>query len=206
MAGAAARRTSSRARRQATATPRSTTTTSSTRSTALPCSTTRRAAGGDRAAARPRGKARPAAKKAGCTWPTSAMRPATRSTCSACWRIRNSPSRRRTGSPASSTATGASEPATKEDEEIANKIYSYHQGYGLSGAPAPLLIQNGWTDDLFPPKEALRVYNAAKGKVTLQIGDLGHSRGSNKENTDHAFQEQGASFFAARLQRLVSPP
>jgi hypothetical protein len=99
-------------------------------------------------------------------------------------------------------ADNAGEPANAEDVDIANKIYAYHQGYGLSGVPAPLLIQNGWTDDLFPPKEALRVYNqvlASKGMVTLQFGDLGHSRGSNKENTDHAFQEQGASFFAARL-------
>ncbi|HXI95865.1 MAG TPA: alpha/beta fold hydrolase [Candidatus Acidoferrum sp.] len=106
-------------------------------------------------------------------------------------------------------ATNAGEPASPEDEEIANKIYSYHQGYGLSGVPAPLLIQNGWTDDLFPPKEALRVYNqvrALKGTVTLQFGDLGHSRGSNKENTDHAFQEQGASFFAARLEGKGKAP
>ena len=106
-------------------------------------------------------------------------------------------------------AINAGEPANPEDEEIANKIYSYHQGYGLSGVPAPLLIQNGWTDDLFPPKEALRVYNqvrALKGTVTLQFGDLGHSRGSNKENTDRAFQEQGASFFAARLEGKGKAP
>jgi pimeloyl-ACP methyl ester carboxylesterase len=106
-------------------------------------------------------------------------------------------------------AINAGEPANPEDEDIANKIYSYHQGYGLSGVPAPLLIQNGWTADLFPPKEALRVYNqvrALKGTVTLQFGDLGHSRGSNKENTDHAFQEQGASFFAARLEGKGKAP
>jgi hypothetical protein len=75
--------------------------------------------------------------------------------------------------------------------------------------PAALLIQNGWTDDLFPPKEALRVYNqvlSLKGKVTLQFGDLGHSRGSNKVNTDHAFQEEAARFFAARLKREGTPP
>ena len=105
--------------------------------------------------------------------------------------------------------TNAGEPASKEDEEVAQQIRTYHQGYGLSGVPAPLLIQNGWTDDLFAPKEALRVYNsvrALKGKVTLQFGDLGHSRGSNKENTDHAFQEEGASFFAARLKREGTAP
>jgi hypothetical protein len=53
------------------------------------------------------------------------------------------------------------------------------------------------------------VYNqvsALKGTVTLQFGDLGHSRGSNKENTDHAFQEQGASFFAARLEGKGKAP
>src|SRR5438067_4352671 len=99
-------------------------------------------------------------------------------------------------------ATNAGEPARPEDKEIAEKIYNYHQGYGLSGVPAPLLIQNGWTDDLFPPEQALRVYNQARSlkgaNVALQFGDLGHSRGSNKVNTDHAFQEQGAAFFSAR--------
>jgi fermentation-respiration switch protein FrsA (DUF1100 family) len=106
-------------------------------------------------------------------------------------------------------ATNAGEPATAEDEEIAKQIYTYHQGYGLPGKPAPLLIQNGWTDDLFTPAQALRVYNsvlALKGKVTLQVGDLGHSRGSNKENTDHAFQEEGAAFFAARLEHVGKAP
>jgi fermentation-respiration switch protein FrsA (DUF1100 family) len=106
-------------------------------------------------------------------------------------------------------ATNAGEPVSKEDEEIANQIYTYHQGYGLAGRPAPLLIQNGWTDDLFAPQQALRVYNSVlslKGAVTLQFGDLGHSRGSNKENTDHAFQEEGAAFFAARLQHVGKAP
>jgi pimeloyl-ACP methyl ester carboxylesterase len=103
----------------------------------------------------------------------------------------------------------AGSPILKEDEEIAYKIYTYHQGYGLPGTPAPLLIQNGWTDDLFPPKEALRVYNSALtvgGDVALQFGDLGHSRGSNKQNTDHAFQEEGAAFFGALLRHTGSAP
>jgi hypothetical protein len=72
-----------------------------------------------------------------------------------------------------------------------------------------MLIQNGWTDDLFPPKEALRVYNqsrALKGYVALQFGDLGHSRGANKVNADHAFQEEGAAFFAKRLQAIGTAP
>src|SRR5205085_6252275 len=62
---------------------------------------------------------------------------------------------------------------------------------------------NGWTDALFPVEQALRVYNqvrALKGYVALQVGDLGHSDGSNKVNTDHAFQEAGAALFGRYLK------
>jgi predicted acyl esterase len=106
-------------------------------------------------------------------------------------------------------ATSAGEPATPEDEAIAKQIYTYHQGYGLSGTPAAMLLESGWTDDLFPPSQSLRVYNAAralKGYAALMVGDLGHSRGSNKENTDHAFNEEAARFFAAKLQRAGEAP
>jgi fermentation-respiration switch protein FrsA (DUF1100 family) len=103
-------------------------------------------------------------------------------------------------------AVNAGEPATKEDEDIATKIETYHQGYGLPGKPASLLIQNGWTDDLFAPKEALRIYNALKGKAVLQFGDLGHSRGSNNPPDDKYFQEEGAAFFAAKLKGEGAAP
>jgi predicted acyl esterase len=106
-------------------------------------------------------------------------------------------------------ATNAGEPANPEDEAIAKQIYTYHQGYGMPGRPAPMLLQSGWTDDLFPPSQSLRIYNAVralKGYAALQFGDLGHSRGSNKQNTDHAFQEQGASFFEKRLKHTGTAP
>jgi hypothetical protein len=38
------------------------------------------------------------------------------------------------------------------------------------------------------------------------IGDLGHSPGTNKVNTDEAFNQEGASFFAAELEHEGSPP
>jgi predicted acyl esterase len=105
----------------------------------------------------------------------------------------------------------AGEPPTPEGEEIANQIYDFHDGYSipLAGKPAPLLLESGWTDDLFPPEQSLRVYNqvrAAKGYAALMFGDLGHSRGANKENTDHAFNEAGSSFFASRLQHTGAAP
>jgi predicted acyl esterase len=107
------------------------------------------------------------------------------------------------------TLTNAGEPYALEAQAIANQLYSYHQGYGLPGKPAPMLLESGWTDDLFPPEQSLRVYNAVraqKGYVALMVGDLGHSPAANKENTDHAFNEEGARFFEAKLQHTGAAP
>ncbi len=91
--------------------------------------------------------------------------------------------------------------------QIANQIHDFHQGFGCSGCgtPSPLLIENGWTDDLFPPAEALRVYNSLRASnpnadVALQLGDLGHARGSNKENVDEYLNDQGNAFFDTHLK------
>ncbi len=107
--------------------------------------------------------------------------------------------------------TNAGEPFNPEDEAIAHQIYDYHQGYGipLSGKTAPMLLESGWTDDLFPPEQSLRAYNAARADrsyVALMLGDLGHGPAANKQNTDHAFNEEGAQFFAAKLEHSGAPP
>jgi len=105
--------------------------------------------------------------------------------------------------------TNAGEPYTLEAQAVANQLYTYHQGYGLPGKPAPMLLESGWTDDLFPPEQSLRVYNAVraqKGYAALMLGDLGHSPAANKENTDHAFNEEGARFFEAKLQHTGTAP
>lgn len=85
-------------------------------------------------------------------------------------------------------------------EAIAEEIVENHSGFGIPGKPSPLLLQSGWTDDLFPPSESLRVYNELGGEdsdtpVSLQFGDIGHPRASNKKNTDQDFNHQGAEFF-----------
>jgi hypothetical protein len=101
---------------------------------------------------------------------------------------------------------GAGDPYTDaETQTILNEIYSYHQAYGLGGRPAPLLLQDGWTDDLFPPQNSLRTYNSLRqadphANVAMQLGDLGHSRGSNKDNTDRYFQDQASAFFDRYLK------
>ncbi|MEA2423994.1 MAG: type transport system ATP-binding protein, partial [Thermoleophilaceae bacterium] len=82
---------------------------------------------------------------------------------------------------------------------------------GLFGStPSPLLLENGWTDDLFSPQEALAIYgdtdSGRKGPVSLQFGDLGHGRGANKPEENQFFNDQGATFFDAYLKRQGTPP
>jgi|tagenome__1003787_1003787.scaffolds.fasta_scaffold20982933_5 pimeloyl-ACP methyl ester carboxylesterase len=82
---------------------------------------------------------------------------------------------------------------------------------GLFGStPAPLLLENGWTDDLFPANQALMIYGdtnqGRKGPVSLQLGDLGHGRGANKPLQEQFFNDQGAGFFDAYLKKQGTPP
>jgi predicted acyl esterase len=108
-------------------------------------------------------------------------------------------------------AVNKGEPWTAEYEEMVHQVYDYHQGYGLplSDKPAALLLEDGWTDDIFPVEQSLRVYDqvrSLRGYAALMVGDLGHAPASNRENTDHAFNEEGAGFFAARLKHEGRPP
>jgi predicted acyl esterase len=103
----------------------------------------------------------------------------------------------------------AGQPFTAEALTAVKGIYRNKGGYPLrflkgASAPAPLLIESGWTDELFPVEQGLRVYDYLrsldkKAPVSLQFGDLGHSRGSNKAATNHYFNNQAAKFFAAHL-------
>ena len=101
--------------------------------------------------------------------------------------------------------------ADPEAQALVNEIYSYHQAYGLGGRPAALLLDDGWPDDLFPPHNSLRAYNSLRqadpnANVALQFGDLGHSRGNNKHDTDHFFQDQASGFFDHYLKGTGNAP
>jgi fermentation-respiration switch protein FrsA (DUF1100 family) len=103
----------------------------------------------------------------------------------------------------------AGQPYPAEAQSALKGIYRNNGGYPLrfvkgASTPAPLLIQSGWTDELFPPEQALRVYGYLRSKdkkapVSLQFGDLGHSRGSNKPGLNQYFNDQAARFFAHYL-------
>jgi hypothetical protein len=84
---------------------------------------------------------------------------------------------------------------------IAKTLTSYiGGGAGLRGAsPAPLMIENGWTDELFPADEALRTAARAPG-AKLLLGDLGHGWAHNPAKSDRVFNDLGAAFFRIHLQ------
>jgi hypothetical protein len=98
--------------------------------------------------------------------------------------------------------TSAGEPYDQNPltNSVLAEIQQHHSSYYIdpSTEPAPLLISNGWTDDLFPVDEALRFYNRTKDLypkafVGLEFLDYGHSRGQNKPADTavlHARQQQ----------------
>ncbi|MDX6651331.1 MAG: type transport system ATP-binding protein [Solirubrobacterales bacterium] len=71
--------------------------------------------------------------------------------------------------------------------DLVSELTNHHSSYYIdhSEAPAPMLIANGWTDDLFPPDEAIRFYNRTRTQypstpIALMFADFGHQRGQKK--------------------------
>ena len=91
------------------------------------------------------------------------------------------------------------EPERRDALAVGRELSRFHSWVGLSGPSAALIVQNGWTDDLFPAPEALRVYRTFKpapgARLSLQLGDLGHPRGSNHPSVSAAMIAQANSFF-----------
>ena len=68
-----------------------------------------------------------------------------------------------------------------------SEVTTYHSSYYIdhSEKPAPLLIAQGFTDDIFPVDESLRFYNRTMAQypnadIGMIFGDFGHQRGQNK--------------------------
>jgi hypothetical protein len=105
------------------------------------------------------------------------------------------------------------EPYGTDARAILTKLHTYHGALGIpiEKTLPPLLLQAGWTDDLFPVGQSLRIYDllrqkSARAPVALQLGDLGHSRAANHSADLAAFNAQGLRFFDARLKRSGSAP
>ncbi|HEY2161832.1 MAG TPA: hypothetical protein VGH24_11035, partial [Solirubrobacteraceae bacterium] len=111
------------------------------------------------------------------------------------------------------------EPYGNEATFIANQIAQFHSPfYLLDGkygapleAPAPLLIANGFTDDLFPVDEALRYSNLEHAlypsdPIQLVDGDFGHMRAQNKQGDVALLSGRIKAMFDNYLKRSGSAP
>jgi predicted acyl esterase len=97
--------------------------------------------------------------------------------------------------------------------EIVEQITTYHSSYYIdhSEAPAPLLIQNGWNDDLFPVDEAVRFYNRTRAQypgdpISLFLMDDGHARSQNKPADEALFLQRENAWFDHYLKGVGPEP
>ena len=103
------------------------------------------------------------------------------------------------------------EPYGAAARAVTNELRRFHGASAISGTPAPILMQNGWSDDLFGSTEALRVYNRlrdrnSRAQIALQLLDTGHARGGSHPNQERAGNDQALRFFDAWLRRRGTPP
>ena len=102
---------------------------------------------------------------------------------------------------------------------IATELAQYHSAYyllkGTYGVPAepppPLMIANGFTDDLFPVDEALRYRNLEHSlypsdPVSIFNWDGGHARGQNKRADNALLSDQIGAFFDHYLKGSGAAP
>jgi len=85
---------------------------------------------------------------------------------------------------------------------IVAEIAAHHSSYYIdhSRPPAPLLIQSGWNDDLFPVDEGVRFYNRTRAQypgdpISLFLMDDGHARSQNKPADEVLFLERLNAWF-----------
>ncbi len=97
--------------------------------------------------------------------------------------------------------------------DIVDEIVAHHSSYYIDNSvtPPPMLISNGWTDDLFPVDEAVRFYNHAKAvnpgvTISMFFSDHGHQRGQNKAADQALLRQRVHSWFDYYLRGLGGEP
>jgi fermentation-respiration switch protein FrsA (DUF1100 family) len=97
--------------------------------------------------------------------------------------------------------------------DIIDEVTTHHSSYYLdhSQPPAPLLIQSGWNDDLFPADEAIRFYNRTRTQypgdpISLFFMDDGHARSQNKPADTEVFRVRENAWFDYYLKGIGTAP
>jgi fermentation-respiration switch protein FrsA (DUF1100 family) len=96
---------------------------------------------------------------------------------------------------------------------IIQELTTFHSSFYVDHSiePAPLLIQSGWNDDLFPVDEALRFYQRTRAQypgdpISLYLADIGHARSQNKAADKAAFNARLEAWFAQYLKGEGATP
>jgi hypothetical protein len=96
---------------------------------------------------------------------------------------------------------------------IVGEITAHHSSYYIdhSRPPAPLLIQSGWNDDLFPVDEGVRFYNRTRAQypgdpISLFLMDDGHARSQNKPADEALFLARLNGWFDHYLKGAGAAP
>jgi X-Pro dipeptidyl-peptidase-like protein len=81
----------------------------------------------------------------------------------------------------------------------------------IPGVPAPMLVENGWTDNLFDAQQGLGLYNQAlaaspHADVSLQLADTGHPGASNRTEVIRRLVDAGSAFLDSRLRGIGAGP
>ncbi|MDX6616498.1 MAG: type transport system ATP-binding protein, partial [Solirubrobacterales bacterium] len=97
--------------------------------------------------------------------------------------------------------------------DVANEVMAHHSSYYIdhSETPAPLLMSNGWTDDLFPADETIRFYNRTRSEhpsadLSLFYMDYGHMRGQNKDADIAKLRDRQNAWFDYYLKGVGQKP
>jgi hypothetical protein len=97
--------------------------------------------------------------------------------------------------------------------DMRDELTKHHSPYYVdhSRPPAPMLISNGWTDDLFPADEAIRFYNRTRTEhsatpIGLFLFDVGHERGQGKAADRALMSERRRDWFRYYLTGSGTPP
>lgn len=112
----------------------------------------------------------------------------------------------------------AGEPySTPENRSMIRQAAQFHSSYFLLAgafgakrqAPAPLLLANGFTDDVFPADEVLRYYNLARASfptnpIEVFLADIGHQRANNKARDTGLLHRRVEAFFDHYLKGAAS--
>ena len=96
---------------------------------------------------------------------------------------------------------------------LADEIYDHHTSMGISRSvpPAPTFAASGWTDDLFPADEVLRMRNVYAAEhpdvpFSMMFLDSGHQRGTNKQPDVARYQDHVLAWMDRYVKGDASAP